>query len=270
MCSVLKISRSAYYSWTKNQASKIELKNKPLIEEIKKIFIQNRKLYGYRSIYNALCRQGKKCSKNRVARLMKIEHIRPKTVRKFRVTTNSKHNLPVAQNKLNRQFNVKDKNHSWVSDITYIATQEGWLYLAVIIDLFSRKIIGWSMNNRMEKSLVCNALKMALFRRKITSETILHSDRGSQYCSKIFQQLLVKNNIICSMSRKGNCWDNAVAESFFSTLKKECVFQNNFRTRQEAKREIFEYIEVFYNKKRRHSFLGYLSPEEFEKNAINL
>ena len=180
------------------------------------------------------------------------------------MTTNSKHKLPVHENALGRDFTALKPNWRWVSDITYIPTREGWLYLAVIMDLFSRKIIGWSMDARLKEALTLDALKMALFRRKVTSGLLLHSDRGSQYVAASYQALLTENDIICSMSRKGNCWDNAAMESFFHTLKTEFVHHEQFLTREEAKFKIFEYIEVFYNRQRRHSAIDYRSPNEFE------
>ena len=195
---------------------------------------------------------------------MKENDIRPKTKRKFKVTTDSKHNKPIHNNHLKRQFNALTPNQRWVSDITYIPTIEGWLYLAVIMDLFSRKIIGWSMSDRMKETLVIDALNMALFKRKIASTALLHSDRGSQYASENYQQLLRDNRIECSMSRSGDCWDNAAMESFFHTLKTECVHHERYLTRDEAKKSVFDYIEIFYNRQRKHSYLGYKSPEQYE------
>lgn len=196
---------------------------------------------------------------------MKENSIRPKTIKKFKVTTDSNHNKPVYENKLERQFNVNQPNQAWVSDITYVATQEGWLYLAVVIDLFSRKIIGWAMSSRMQAVLISDALKMAIRNRQLDDKLLFHSDRGSQYASDEVQTLLRLHHIDCSMSRKGNCWDNAVAESFFHSLKTECVYHENFKTREEAKKTIFDYIEIFYNRQRRHSFLNYCPPVEYEK-----
>ena len=196
---------------------------------------------------------------------MKLAGVSAKQKKKFKVTTDSKHKLPVAPNLLNRQFEVKEADKIYVSDITYIWTHEGWLYLAVIIDLFSRRVVGWSLNSRISRDLVMNALRMAIFRRQPTPGLILHSDRGSQYCSNEFQKMLKTNQMISSMSRKGNCWDNAVAESFFGSLKTERVFFSNYMTREKAKRDIVDYIEMFYNSYRRHSYLGYISPKEFEE-----
>ena len=191
-----------------------------------------------------------------------------KQKRKFKVTTDSKHDLPVAPNLLNRGFEVQEPDRAYVSDITYIWTQEGWLYLAVVIDLFSRQVVGWSMSNRMKTDLIINALTMARWRRQPGTGLMFHSDRGSQYCSKRFQKELKDHGMISSMSRKGNCWDNAVAESFFGSLKTERVFFANYKTREDAKRDIVDYIEMFYNSRRRHSYLGYVSPKEFEEQRL--
>ncbi len=199
---------------------------------------------------------------------MKIANVAAKQKRKFKVTTDSKHSLPVAPNLLNREFNAKESDQAYASDITYIWTSEGWLYLAVIIDLFSRQVVGWSMNSRMTASLIMNALRMAIWRRQPGPGLLFHSDRGSQYCSKDFQNMLNKHQMLSSMSRKGNCWDNAVAESFFGSLKTERVFFSSYATRDAARKDIVDYIEMFYNCKRRHSYLGYMSPKEFEKRWL--
>lgn len=264
MCVVLEISPAGYYAWRKRPESKRSQANKYLLNNIQVKFKQSRETYGYRRVHADLTESGETCGRNRVARLMKKHDIQPKSRKKFRVTTNSKHNKPIHANHLNRQFTASTPNQRWTSDITYIATQEGWLYLAVIMDLYSRKIIGWSMSERMKESLVVDALKMALFRRKVQANLLLHSDRGSQYASDCFQEVLRANNIECSMSRKGNCWDNAAMESFFHTLKTECVHHENYATREEAKKSIFDYIEIFYNRIRKHSFIGYRSPVQFE------
>ncbi len=199
---------------------------------------------------------------------MKLADVSAKQKKKFKVTTDSKHNLPVAPNLLNREFKVDTPDQVYVSDLTYIWTQEGWLYLAVVLDLFSRQVVGWSLNRRMTKQLVMDALRMAVWRRKPRAGLLFHSDRGSQYCSIDFQKMLSGYKMISSMSRKGNCWDNSVAESFFGSLKTERVFFSNYRTREEAKRDIVDYIEMFYNSKRRHSYLGYVSPKQFEKTWL--
>ena len=196
---------------------------------------------------------------------MKLAGVAAKQKKKFKATTDSKHNLPIAANLLNRQFEVQEPDKVYVSDITYIWTREGWLYLAVILDLFSRQVVGWSLNNRMSKKLIMDALLMAIWRRRPVLGLIFHSDRGSQYCSHAFQKMLKTHGMVSSMSRKGNCWDNAVAESFFGSLKTERVFFSNYATREEARGDIIDYIEMFYNSNRRHSYLGYLSPKEFEE-----
>lgn len=201
----------------------------------------------------------------RAGTLMKLAGVAAKQKKKFKATTDSKHNLPVAPNLLNRQFKVEAPDQVYVSDITYIWTAEGWLYLAVILDLFSRQIVGWSLNRRMTRKLIMNALRMAIWRRHPGPGLVFHSDRGSQYCSNDCQEMLKVHEMKSSMSRKGDCWDNAVAESFFGSLKTERVFFTNYKTREEAKRDIVDYIEMFYNSKRRHSYLGYLSPKVFEE-----
>jgi putative transposase len=196
---------------------------------------------------------------------MNLAQVSVRRRRKFKATTDSRHNLPVAPNLLDREFEAKEPNRVWASDITYMWTAGGWLYLAVILDLFSRQVVGWSMNKRITKKLVIDALRMGVWRRRPDAGLIFHSDRGSQYCSNDFQKLLKTNGMVSSMSRKGDCWDNAVAESFFGSLKTERVFFTAYQTREEARRDIVDYIEMFYNSKRRHSYLGYMSPMEFER-----
>jgi transposase InsO family protein len=215
-------------------------------------------------IHKQLSKEGIKCSKKQVERLMVEQGLKARQKRKFKNTTDSNHDLPIKKNILNRQFKVSQPNKAWVSDITYIYTKEGWLYLAVIIDLYGRKVVGWSMDERITKELVLEALEMAINRREPARSLIFHSDRGSQYASHEFQRTLWEHGFISSMSRKGNCWDNAVSESFFSTLKTELIYQNQYESRGEAKRDIFQYIEIFYNRFRLHSALGYKSPEEYE------
>jgi putative transposase len=264
MCNVLSISRSGYYAWLKRPESKHKQDDKRYLALIKNKFEASRKTYGYRRIHSDIVELGEKCGINRVGRLMRENNIIPKTKRKFKVTTHSKHNKPIHHSLLERNFSAKAPNERWVTDITYIQTVEGWLYLAVIMDLFSRKIVGWSMSSRMKESLAIDALKMALYKRKISANLLLHSDRGCQYASENFQQLLAINSIEGSMSRSGDCWDNAAMESFFHSLKTECVYHEKYLTREQAKVSIFDYIEVFYNRQRKHSFLGYQSPEKYE------
>ncbi len=267
MCHVLGLSISGYYAWRKNPGSNRQRENLRLITHIKAVHKESRKTYGSPRIHVELCSRGIRCGKNRVARLMKQKGIQARHRRKYKATTDSNHHLPVHDNRLNRIFDVASPDMSWVADITYIWTREGWLYLAVILDLFSRKIIGWSMKERLGKQLVIDALLMALGHRKPNGGVLHHSDRGSQYASKEYQALLTQSGISCSMSRKANCWDNAVVESFFSTLKREWVQGKGYRTRSEARADIFYFIETWYNRKRRHSTLGYLSPAEFEWKA---
>ncbi len=270
MCEILNVSRAGFYAWRNRPESTRKQEDKRLVTLIKTSFDDSRSTYGYRRICKDLRAQEEHCGKHRIARLMRENELRPKTKRRFKVTTDSNHNKPIHDNLLKRQFHADAPNQRWVSDITYIPTTEGWLYLSVIMDLYSRRIVGWSMSHRMQELLVIDALKMALFRRKIKSNLLLHSDRGSQYASDNFQKLLRENNISCSMSRKGNCWDNAAMESFFHSLKTECVYHERFATRDDAKKTIFDYIEVFYNQKRRHSFLNYVSPSEHERLTCNI
>jgi transposase InsO family protein len=267
MLRVLEVTASGYYVWRKNPGSDRKRENLRLVTQIKAVHEESRKTYGSPRIHAELCSRGIRCGKNRVARLMRQRGIQARHKRKFKATTDSNHQLPVYENRLNRSFDVSTPNTSWAADITYIWTHEGWLYLAVILDLFSRKIIGWSMSDGMEKQLVIDALLMALGQRKPGVGMLHHSDRGSQYASKEYQTLLRDARISCSMSRKANCWDNAVLESFFSTLKREWVQGKKYRTRSEAKADIFYYIETWYNRKRRHSTLGYFSPVEYERRA---
>lgn len=210
-------------------------------------------------------RVGKHISRQRINRLMKAEGIVCKTRRRFKATTNSRHNKPVADNKLDRDFQREQPNQAYVGDITYVPTREGWLYLSVFIDVCSRAVVGWSMSDRMTATLVTDSLEMALWKRRPLAGLLVHSDRGSQYASDRYQQLLSDNGFICSMSRKGNCWDNAVAESFFHTLKTELIHHEDFQTREEAQQAIFDYIEVFYNRQRKHSTNGYLAPLVYEQ-----
>ncbi|RXI35442.1 IS3 family transposase [Malaciobacter mytili] len=264
MCSVLRVHPSGYYKWLKQPISNLEQENQKLLIEIKKAYKESNGIYGYRNIHKDLKASNIHVNKKRVARLMKesklcgIGNYRKKP--KYKAGSIHK----AHPNHLKQCFITKTPNESWVSDITYIRTHEGWLYLAIVLDLFSRKIIGWETSHRQTTQLLLNALKKAIYRVPDTG-VILHSDQGSQYSSYEYKTFLKHNNITPSMSRRGNCYDNAVAESFFKTLKKELVRKNIFHTRKEAKDKIFEYIEMFYNSKRRHSYLGFISPNEFEK-----
>ncbi len=269
MCRVLKVSTSGYYAWRGRQQSQRERQNRKLLVAIKVLHKQSKQTYGSPRICRALSKQGTRCSENRVARLMRDNGIRAKQTKHFKATTDSRHDLPVAENTLDRQFEPEAPNEAWAADITYVWTGEGWLYLAVVMDLFSRRIVGFSMRRSLSRALVIEALKMALGRRRIGQGLLHHSDRGSQYASGDFQRELVGAGIICSMSRRGNCWDNAPVESFFATLKGELVHHRRYRTRSEARSDIFEYIELWYNRKRLHSSLDYLSPAEYEEQMAH-
>lgn len=265
MCKCLKVNRSAYYAWCNSTPSTKKLEEQHLKEKIKVIFLTNKSSYGARRIKKALKKDGLIISKRRISRLMKEAGLYCKTKHKFRITTDSRHNLPVSPNLLQRNFIFNHPNQAYVRDITYIPTLEGWLYLAVVIDLFSRQVVGWSMKKHMRVSLVNDALLMAIWNRKPKRGLIWHTDRGSQYASIDHRTLLKTHGIQQSMSRKGDCWDNAVAESFFHTLKVELIHQSKFKTIEEAKNTIFEYIEIFYNRFRMHSANDYLSPVEYEQ-----
>ncbi len=264
MCRVLKVCPSGYYAWRGRQQSPHHRQSQTLLVAIKALHKQSKHTYGSPRICRGLSRQGIRCSENRVARLMRVHEIRAKQTKRFKATTDSRHDLPVAENLLDRQFEPETPNQAWAADITYVWTGQGWLYLAVVMDLFSRRIVGFSMGRSLRRALVIEALTMALGRRRVGQGLLHHSDRGSQYASGEFQRVLVGAGIICSMSRRGNCWDNAPVESFFSTLKCELVHHRRYRSRAEARLDIFEYIEVWYNRKRLHSSLGYRSPAEYE------
>lgn len=261
---MLMIERSGYYAWLKRVPLKREISNQVLDQKIISIFQDHKSRYGAIRITRELRDMGETCSKNRVSRRMKHMELHAVAKKKFKVTTDSKHHLPVCENTLNRNFSAEKPNQKWVSDISYIWTDEGFVYLAVILDLYSRSIIGWSIQSTMSRELVCDALKMALFRRGFPKKVLCHSDRGSQYCSMDYQKLLKANDLICSMSRVGNCWDNAPCESFFHTIKVELIYREKYKTREQAKLSIFEYIEVYYNRRRRHSALGFIAPAVFE------
>ena len=265
LCSVLSVSRSAYYAWTTVVDSQRAKDDKTLKTLITTAFNQNRAVYGTRRLKQVLITQGFQVSRRRIARLMKEAQLKCKTKRRFKVTTDSKHELPIAPNQLARQFEVNQPNQAYVGDITYIPTAEGWLYLAVVIDLYSRQVVGWSMADHMRTELVNEALLMAIWKRKPKKGLLWHTDRGSQYASDCHRTLLKLHGIQQSMSRKANCWDNAVSESFFHSLKTECVNHERYATREAAKASLFDYIEVFYNRQRLHSSNGYLSPVAFEK-----
>ena len=264
MCDVLVVGRSSYYDWLQGGLSSRAQKDQQLSSLIKELFIQSRCTYGTRRIRKVLVKQEIAISRRRVGKLMKQQGLSCKTKRKFRLTTDSRHQLSIAPNVLQRNFSAMKMDQKYVGDITYIWTQDGWLYLATVMDLFSRRIVGWSMDRHMGAKLVNDALLMALWKRKPKRGLLWHTDRGSQYASDSHREILQTHGITQSMSRKGNCWDNSVAESFFHTLKTELIHHMTFATRGEAKQAVFEYIEVFYNRTRMHSANDYMSPEEYE------
>jgi putative transposase len=266
MCDTLGVSPQGFYSWRLRPPSSQEQRRVALVVKIRSVHAEVKERYGSPRIYQELKADGIDCCVNTVAKLMHDNDIRAKTVRKFRNTTDSNHPFPVAENVLDRQFDAaQGPNERWVTDITWIPTREGWLYLAVVEDLFSRRVVGWSLADNMESRLVVDALEMAVKRRLPGERLLAHSDRGSQYASDHYQRLLSKHGITCSMSGVGQCWDNAPMESFFASLKKELVHHEDYQTRAEARASIIAYIEMFYNPKRRHSSLGYLSPADYEK-----
>ena len=266
MCKLLTVSPSGYYAWRQRPVSKLKMANEKLVEQIKEIHAEFKGNYGSPRIHQEL-REEKKifCGENRVARLMRENGIQAKHKRRFRVTTKANPNHPVAPNRLDRAFTAEKPNQKWTSDITYIRTKEGWLYLSVVLDLFSRRIVGWAMSKQITSDLVIDALEMAIEQRNPVVGLLHHSDRGSQYTGKPYRKLLAANKMLASMSGKGDCWDNAPTESFFSTLKREQVHHNYYESRDSARTDIFFYIEAFYNRKRRHSTLGYLNPMAFEE-----
>ncbi len=268
LCRVLQVTRSGFYAWQQRDSSERAIDDQKLALEIAAIHKASRETYGSPRIHAELRANGLEVSRKRVARLMRQLGIRSRRKRRFKATTDSGHKLPVADNVLDRKFEVDAPDVAWVTDITYVWTDEGWLYLAAILDLFSRRVVGHAMSERIDRALVLEALRNAAGRRVPDAGLLHHSDRGSQYASNDYQGALRDLGVVCSMSRKGNCWDNAVAESFFATLKTECIYSRRFATRAEAREAIFHFIEVFYNAKRRHSTLGYVSPMEFEKKFI--
>jgi len=269
MCRVLRLSRSGYYDWIGRHESTRSIENRLLLKVIKDVHRDSHGIYGSPRIADGLHGLGYTASRPRVARLMRNNGIRSKIKRKFKVTTNSDHKLPISPNLLDQDFYVSAPGLILVSDITYIRTGEGWLYLTTILDLFHRKIVGWSMSRTMSvQETTMAALRQYISNYKPASGVIFHSDRGIQYASKAFRELLNKHEMVQSMSGKGNCYDNAVAESFFKTLKTEWVYHERYRTRAQARNSIFEYIEVFYNRIRKHSALGYLSPDQYYQQSI--
>lgn len=267
MCDLFGITRSGFYHYEK-KSKEPDLIHQELLAWTKKIAESSDYTYGSRRMKKGLNALGYPLGRDKAKKLMNEAGVFVRYRKKYKVTTNSKHKQPVFENKLNRQFIMEQPDKAYASDITYIWTQEGWLYLAVVIDLFSRKIVGWSMSSRMKAELVCDALKMALWQRKPGRGLIVHSDRGVQYASKSYRTLLKAHGCVGSMSRKGDCWDNAVPESFFGRLKQERVMWRNYQTRFEAQQDILNYITMHYNSKRLHSFLGYMSPNQFERDYL--
>jgi putative transposase len=265
MCRVLRVSPGGYYDWRGGPQSARAEQREALVAAIKAVHVEVKARYGSPRMHAELVARGRPCGVKTVARLMRQHGIAAKTRRKFRCTTDSNHDRPVAENVLDRRFEPEGPDRAWTADITYIATSEGWLYLAAVEDLYSRKIVGWSMSERIDSRLVVDALEMALAGRRPGEGLVAHSDRGSQYASEHYQRVLAGHGIVCSMSRRANCWDNAPMESFFASLKKELTRGEVFATREQARASIFEYIEVFFNRVRRHSSLGYKSPAEYEK-----
>ncbi len=265
LCRLLKVQRSAYYDWQAQPCKVIPQEELALRGRMKELFRASRGSLGSRTMMKNLHKEGFEIGRDRTRRLMKRLNLKVRQKRKYKVTTDSKHNLPVAKNVLNREFCPSAPNKAWGTDITYLWTQQGWIYLAVVIDLYSRRVVGWSMDRRMKKALVIRALMMAVNLRKPPPGLIHHSDRGSQYASHDYQALLRQYGMICSMSRKGNCWDNAPIERFFSSLKREWTGDRLYQTRQEAIADVREYVAVYYNSRRLHSTLGYTTPMDYEK-----
>lgn len=270
LCKVLEISRVGYYQWQKHKATMRKVENMRLLEKIRYYYESSRRTYGLPRLWHSLRREGIIVNRKRVYRLMKLNDIRSKTKKRFRITTQRNEKAAYSNNLINRKFRVGQKNRIWTSDITYLWTREGWLYLAVVMDLNSRKIVGWSTGINLSAGLVERAIRMALNHRRPDSMVIFHSDRGSQYTSSLVRETLRKSGAVQSMSSTGNCYDNAVTESFFHTLKTEWTNWESYQTREEAKSSIFEFIEIFYNRKRLHSTLNYLSPVEFEEKYMEI
>jgi transposase InsO family protein len=267
MCEVLGVSRSGYYAWRRRPASRRDESNAKLTETIRVIHEQSRQIYGSPRIYATLQQRGIACGRHRVARLMREEGIRSKTKRRFRSIATKRAEMPAAPNRLERRFTAARPNRVWASDITIVKTAQGWLHLAIVLDLFSRKVVGWATSTAVTQTLALEALQRAFATRRPQPGLLHHSDRGGQYLSAAYQHLLDEHGAHCSMSRPGNCLDNAAVESFFHTLKTELVYQQHYRTREQARLAIFEYIESFYNRTRLHSTLDYRSPEEYERSV---
>lgn len=264
MCRVLGVARSGFYAWCSRKPSERHQQQANLDRQVTQAYNARKGRSGAPRLCHDLREAGLPYNRKTVAASMQRQGLRARAARKFKATTNSRHSLPVAENLLKQDFAASAPNQKWVGDITYLYTEEGWLYLAVVIDLYSRMVIGWAMGERMTADLVCDALRMALWRRKQPKGVMVHSDRGSQYCSAAYQELIRAHHLRSSMSAKGNCYDNACAESFFHSLKVECIHGERFRSRAQMRETVFEYVETDYNRQRRHSTLGYISPEAFE------
>jgi transposase InsO family protein len=267
MCVVLQVSRNGYYDWRDRPESKRSKENRTALSQIREVHARSREAYGALKTWRELMARGFQWGRHRIAKLRREAGIEAKRKRRFRVTTQSRVGVVAAKNRLKQCFKAKAVNRVWVGDITFVATAEGWLYLAVLIDLYSRRVVGWAMSERIDQQLVLDALNMALLQRRVKPGLIHHTDQGRQYSSAAYLAVLKQHGMIASMSRRGNCYDNAVAESFFSSLKNELIHHNSFRTRGEARTMIFEYVEVFYNRQRRHQSLDYCSPVDYERKA---
>ena len=270
MAEVLETSRTGYYAWLKRGSQSCrQQRDHEALAHIRAAFVETRETYGPRRLSKHLHQKGHNIGRVRVERLMRENHMVSKTVKKFKATTNSNHDYPVAPNLLNRDFKVAHPNTVWASDITYVATGEGWLYLAAVMDLCTGKVVGWAMGARMTADLVCDALKQAVLRQEPSRAVVCHSDRGVQYACKDYRRLIKNFGFVQSMSRKGNCWDNAPMESFFGTLKTELIYHEDYQTRRQARVSIFEYVEAFYNRVRLQEKLGFLSPESYENLSFS-
>jgi len=265
MCRVLDVSDSGYYEWLVREPSERHRQREHLRDAATRSYLQSNRIYGYRKVYHDLAASGVSCCDETVRRVMHEKGLFSRVKRRFVVTTDSKHSLAVAENVLERDFEATEPNRKWAADITYIPTAEGWLYLACVMDLYSRRIVGWSMSETIDAELTCAALNMAIRLRRPGNGLIHHSDRGVQYASLDYQKILRRCRMTCSMSGKGDCWDNACMESFFGSLKNEWVNHARYTTREEARKDVFKYIEAFYNARRRHASLGYVSPARYEE-----
>lgn len=265
MCDVLQVSPSGYYDWQVRKPSQQQQHRDKIVQAAARSHFESHRIYGYRKVWEDLDEQQVACCPETVRRVLQELGLFSRRKRKFVVTTDSQHTQPVAENLLDRDFTAARPNQKWLTDITYISTREGWLYLAAVLDVFSRRIVGWSMSDRIDTELVTSALQMATTQRSPEPGLLHHSDRGVQYASDAYRQILDELGVVCSMSRKGNCWDNAMMESFFGSLKSEWVYGKDYQTQEDAKQDLFKYIEMFYNRQRRHASLGYISPAEFER-----